>query len=333
MTDFIKFPKIRQFRDIVKHVKGQADFQGLDDAGNAIYEHKDAYPTIKFTGTVKMHGTNGCIVLDEDKNVFVQSRSRQITVLNDNAGFAAFVAGLPQEVFDSFTMRNVAIFGEWAGGNIQKGVALNGLPKMFVIFAIKSLEDDEWLDISNYSFPTQMLNTNGIYVTKQFPCYHIEIDFNVPELAQEQLGKLTEEVEAECPVGKFFDVSGIGEGIVWSNQDDPSSQYKFKVKGPKHSVSKVKTLAAVDVEKVNSIREFVEITVTPQRLEQGIGVMKERGIAIERKSTGDYLRWVVTDILEEELDLLTGNGLCAKDVGGSISSAARPFWFRKTDEV
>ena len=110
-------------------------------------------------------------------------------------------------------------------------------------------------------------------------------------------------------------------------------EYKklHKVKGEKHSVSKVKTLAPVDIEKLNSINEFVEMTVTPQRLEQGIATMLEQDITIERKNTGDFLRWIVNDILKEELDQLTGNGLCAKDVGKAISTKARPFWFSKCD--
>jgi len=328
---FIKFPKIRQFRDVIQHVKKQTDFQGLDNDGNTILEHTSAYPTLTFTGSIKLHGTNAGIVIDENNKVHVQSRTREISVLNDNAGFAAFVAGLPQEVIDSFTMRDVAIFGEWCGGNVQKGVAINELPKMFVIFAIKSLIDNEWLDISKYSFPTQLLNSNKVYIINQFPCYSISIDFNNPEIAQEQLAKLTDSVEKECPVGKYFNVSGTGEGIVWCNAEDTSSEYKFKVKGTKHSSSKVKTLAAVDVEKLNSVREFVETTVTVNRLEQGINELKEQGISIERKNTGTYLRWIVTDILSEELDLLTSNEFCAKDVSGAISNAARFFWFNECD--
>ena len=43
---------------------------------------------------------------------------------------------------------------------------------------------------------------------------------------------------------------------------------KDKVKGEKHSSSKVKKLASVDVEKLNSIKDFVDYAVTESRLEQ-----------------------------------------------------------------
>jgi hypothetical protein len=170
-----------------------------------------------------------------------------------------------------------------------------------------------------------------IYFISQFPSYELEIDFERPEEATEKLQEITLEVEKECPVAKHFGVSGIGEGVVWQSTEDFSSTFWFKVKGEKHSVTKVKKLASVDVEKLNSVREFVEATVTENRLEQGLSVMKERGLEISRKTTGDYLRWVVSDILEEETDLLTKNGLCAKDVGGEISKKARVFWFEVCD--
>jgi len=328
----IKFPKIRQFRDVIKHVRTQHDFQGFDDEDNAIYEHQTPYPQcVSFTGTVKLHGTNAAIVIDSERNITVQSRSREITVENDNAGFAAFVAGLPKSIIDGFSS-DVAIFGEFAGGNIQKGVAINSLPKMFVIFAIKYLEGDgKWTDISKWSFPTELLNSNGIYIINQFPTFEIEIDFNSPEFATEKLQEITLEVEKECPVGKYFGVSGVGEGIVWQAVGCHGRDHVFKVKGEKHSVSKVKTLAPVDIEKLQNVQEFVEMTVTLQRLEQGIATMLERDITIERKNTGDFLRWVIGDIMSEELDQLTGNDLCAKDVNKSISEKARPFWFDACD--
>lgn len=92
--------------------------------------------------------------------------------------------------------------------------------------------------------------------------------------------------------------------------------------------TKVKKLADVDVQKVENVREFIEITVTPGRLEQGLQVLKERKIPLEQQSTGIYLKWLVEDIITEELDTLVKNGLCAKDVNSAISNAGRAFWFK-----
>lgn len=327
---FTAFSKIGQFRNVIHHVKSQTDFKGVDASGEAIYDHTSDYPVMQFRGTVKMHGTNSAIVLDENREITIQSRSRTITVLNDNAGFAAFAAGLSPAVLNLFPT-NTAVFGEWAGGNIQKGVALNGLPKVFVIFGLKNLVNDKWLNVDHFmdfKDHLQMLNDENVFVTTQFPTFEIEIDFNKPELAQERLIEITEQVEKECPVGKFFDVSGVGEGVVWDAVGATTSEFRFKVKGEIHSTSKVKKLADVDVQKVENVREFIEITVTPGRLEQGLQVLKERKIPLEQQSTGIYLKWLVEDIITEELDTLVKNGLCAKDVNSAISNAGRAFWFK-----
>jgi len=50
-------------------------------------------------------------------------------------------------------------------------------------------------------------------------------------------------------------------------------------------------------------------------------------------TTGDYLRWVVTDILKEEADTMEASGLTAKDVGGAISKKAKMYWFAKVNEI
>jgi len=330
-STFFKFPKIGQFRETVKRVKERQDFKGLDDDGNAIRVHDSDYPILRFRGTPKMHGSNGAIVI-ENGEIRVQSRTRIITPTSDNAGFAQFVSSLSKEVIESLP-NNVSIFGEWCGGNIQKGIALNELPKMFVIFGIKTLDESaSWMDLNEMTFDLLKLNDNNVFVITQFPSFSVSIDFNNPELSQNELSELTQQVENECPVGKYFNVTGVGEGIVWTNDSNVSdSSVWFKVKGEKHSVTKVKTLASVDVEKLNSIKEFVDITVTDARLQQGLDYIKEQQLEIHRKNTGTYLRWMFNDIISEELDTLTANNLEVKDVGGAISNKARVFWFNKTD--
>lgn len=57
-----KYPSIEQFRNVIKTVRFNHDFQGKDENGNPIYQHKENYPTLKFQGTVKLHGTNAAIV-------------------------------------------------------------------------------------------------------------------------------------------------------------------------------------------------------------------------------------------------------------------------------
>lgn len=315
----IKYPSIEQFRNVVRSVKSIHDFKGKDEEGKAIYQHTDNYPTLKFTGTVKLHGTNASIVKYIDKVEF-QSRERVLSLDEDNAGFMNYMLSKDLDfLFEKFEfLESVAIYGEWCGGNIQKNVAINGLEKMFVIFGIKI--DENWVDIPIDLFKNQI----GIYNIFQFPTFEIDIDFNKPELSQNKLIEMTISVEECCPVGKFFNKEGVGEGIVFtciSNQD-----LKFKSKGEKHSASKVKTLNVVDVELMESINEFIELAVSENRLQQGISYFNENNIEVDSKNTGQFLSWVVRDVLKEEVDTLEQNGLDEKKAKNAIVKKAR-IWY------
>lgn len=228
------FPSIEQFRNVIRNVSHTIRFGGINPDTNEVTYLDIPLPILKFKGTVKLHGTNGGIILSKDGEISIQSRENNLSIYHDNAGFWLFCQNIPntffQEIKDLFLKDNVkalGIYGEWCGGNIQKGVAINGLPKMFVIFAIKKIYDlipdedgkvnSEWINYNEWK--DIHLNSNNIYNIYQFPTYDIEIDFNNPEDSQNILVKLTEEVEKECPVGKYFGKISIGEGIVWTPTD------------------------------------------------------------------------------------------------------------------
>lgn len=332
--DFVKFPSINQFRHLIRNVRQRSE--------NGIH------PTLPFRGTVKLHGTNASIVFHRGEIGF-QSRTRIITPVDDNAGFAAYMHPLSKDERFGHGLRTlvsqisekgyhfetaferVIIYGEWCGGNIQSGVAINQVDKMFVIFAIKI--GDRWMDMQEMAHVE--LPDYRIFNIMRFPTWEVEIDFNQPELVQQTLIELTNEVERKCPVGAYFGVDGIGEGIVWTctHPDYRSSKYVMKVKGEKHSVSKVKTLAPVDVEKMNTVQEFLDKTVTENRLQQGIDFLRESGLPLTEKSTGDFIRWVYNDIVKEEFDTMCDNGIARKDIGSPLAYKARSWYFQYLEEL
>lgn len=314
-----KYPDTVQFRNIVKTVRLRHDFKGYDDNDNPIYQHDSPYPILKFRGTVKLHGTNGSIVKYADGTTHYQSRDNILSLDRDNAQFMMAMSGKNTDfLFNCHYDDYCAVYGEWCGGNIQKGVAINRLEKMFVIFGIKI--DSEWIDL-----PSDLHdNEQGIYNILQFPTYEIEINFNQPELAQNKMIELTNEVEQCCPVGKYFGVEGVGEGIVFNCITDHS--LRFKSKGEKHSVTKVKKLNPIDIEELNNIKDFVEMVVTENRLEQGICYLNEHHLPVETKSMGHFLKWVNGDVIKEENDTLVENQFDIKKVNKAISQKAR-LWF------
>lgn len=318
-----KFPSIDQFRNVIRELKLNHDYQGKDTNDEPLYSHSEPYPTIAFEGTVKLHGTNAGIVKYNNKIEF-QSRERVLTLTQDNAGFMLSLSSKNlDKLFEGIEFNNyVAIYGEWCGQGIQSGVALSQLPKMFVIFGLKV--DDVWIPYFK-SIPEE-----NIFNIQDFPKFQIEVDFNNPELVQNKLIELTENVEKECPVGKHFGVSGIGEGIVWT-ASYKDKVYRFKTKGEKHSSSKVKTLASVNVDELNSINEFVDYSLTDSRLNQGISVLKEQGLPINQSSTGEFLRWIIGDIVKEESDTIISNQIDMKKANPVISKNARLWYFNNLE--
>ena len=342
MNKHIPFPSITQFKDVVKQVRQNAKY------------HELPLPTITFSGAVKLHGTNSCIVRKVDgtvDDIYAQSRERVLSLESDNAGFNAFVLQhknkfnsiIDMIVYDHMPRSGfVQLYGEWCGGSIQKGVGLNHLPKQFILFAVRISDDAE---SQNWMSPDEMKSIMGYFPSDvircihDFPTFDIDIDFNNPELSQNRLVELTNAVEKDCPVsrqllGMEFNKELVGEGIVYtaiysSVPGFDISGIRFKVKGRLHSSSKVKTLASVDEEKMNSVKEFVDAVCTLNRLEQGITVLKEQGMEIDVKNTGFYLRWLVSDCIKEESGMMVNSGLCTKDVTSSISATGRQFWINQ----
>lgn len=333
----IKMPSIDQFRRIVKQVCDQAAYVETGEDGVVVYDYLKPKPVLIARGTVKVHGTNAGVSCKGDEMWF-QSKANIITIEKDNNGFAAFGNSRREafvKMFDEVKATHkltdqdtVTIYGEWAGGGIQKGVAINGLDRFFAIFGVKITPEDEgqyayWVEYSNLRD-----NSVSIYNIDQFGVCAVEIDFNNPQEAQNEIIELTLAVERECPVGKFFGVSGIGEGLVFTINGFGHPK-TFKSKGELHSKSKVKTLSKVDLERLSLIDACVDEITHDWRFEQGLveiyGSDYEHNL--DRKMLGKFINWVTTDTLKEEYDLIESHGFEPKEVMGKVSQKAKEYYF------
>lgn len=88
----------------------------------------------------------------------------------------------------------------------------------------------------------------------------------------------------------------------------------------------VKTTAAVDVEKLNSINELVESLVTENRLKQGLEYLTEQHLEHEPKNLGTFIKWVMGDVIKEEMDTIHESGTTVKDFTKSATGVIRN-WF------
>jgi len=348
MAQHISYPSIEQFRNVIRSVKDRCTYHGIP------------LPELEFTGTVKLHGTNAAVVIDTDNGeLWAQSRTNVITPESDNAGFAAFVQakaaairGLVNSARIVYGLENfqpgdhLAIYGEWCGQSIQKGVAITGLPKMFVVFGIRvkrTEEDSYWFaphqirDVFD-GYGSETAKNDQIFCIHKFKTYKIHIDFAKPEYASVKLSELTLEVENECPVGKHFGVFGVGEGIVWTANPTTHVPFRvsdlvFKVKGEKHSETKVKTLAPVDVEKIENIRALVEALVTEHRLEKKLDEMENVAkVEATLQNTPVFLKTVGQDVHKEEADTIAASGLPEKEVMSAISKHARQWYLEQVNK-
>lgn len=360
------FHSTGQFRNVVKNIQQQAKFNGFDSDGNVILNELAIAPTIEYIGTVKLHGTNASIIVHEDNTISYHSKnnligyhipSGEFILLSDNAEFAQSMSRRFDSVLEVVEnarrivkehygahLYPIKISGEWAGSGVQKSVGISFLPKKsFFIFGIKAGETDQnakqgWLPVEVTSLLTnEDSHVDGIYSITDFPVSRVKIDFQNPSYSQNTLVEATKSVEECCPVSKqlcLVDENNtpqlLGEGLVWtpvSPEHCWDSGNFFKTKGEKHSVSKVKSVASVDVEKLNSIQEFVEYAATENRLQQGLSEVGK-----DQKLIGAFLSWVSKDINKEEGDVLESNNLTMKDVGKYLSTKARTWYITELNK-
>ena len=297
-----------------------------------------------FAENVLVHNSNAGVRVTHS-DIRPQKRTSVVDIGSDNYGFAAFVHP-NKEMFrcmaESFfghklkKLDDVTFFGEWCGAGIQKNVAVANCEKHFVIF--NGWEQRKgYTSIESITTPLSELerwNANGIYFINQIPTYEIDIDFSDPESALQKMMDWTIEVETQCPWGTFRGVEGIGEGLVWVLTDDPSnSDMWFKTKGLKHkNEGGVTKRIEIDPVKVASKKAFLAAVLPEWRLEQGISQLTQDGLEIVPQSTGAYLKWICQDILKEEADVLTANGLCWKDVQGDVTREARQYFLTEVEK-
>lgn len=331
---FLSYPSIDQFKNTAYQMKQYLEFRNIPEL------------SVLFQGTVKLHGTNAACIMDTDGDIYFQSRSRILDTVNDNCGFCNFGhenIAVFKSIFDRIKELyaqpgKIQLYGEWCGGNIQKGVGLNKVPRMFVIFDIRISEDDEsknWFNAEMISEVMAGISTDTIKHIYLFDTFFLNISTNNLETGRETLEQLTREVEKDCPVSRAIlgNTSDTlpGEGIVWKAKSSNDklvdlSRFTFKTKGEEHKTLKTKQLVPMDVELANNVSELVNTILTNARLEQGIAYLKEQNLPIINTSTMHYINWVIDDCFKECNDIIVASGIDTKLVKKNLAETARKFF-------
>lgn len=89
--------------------------------------------------TEKIDGTNAQIVITDEGQMFVGSRTRYISTAEDNHGFARWAVEHADELLALGAGRH---YGEWWGSGIQRGYGLPKGEKRFSLFNVSRWADD-----------------------------------------------------------------------------------------------------------------------------------------------------------------------------------------------
>jgi hypothetical protein len=279
MKRLIKFPSIDQFRTTVQQVQRAASFAGLDEAGEAIYNHSPDYPIVKAKATEKIHGTNAGVCFNEEDGFWVQSKENIIggETGSDNAACAFHAQGLQSqwmEIIRSLAAEHnvnlnekiLTVYFEWCGGSVQKLSAVTGFDKMAMIFSYFKVSPKEpdpeetsvWYPTLVSGVPVANDAVN-IFNIQNFPTYEFEINFSPAQalMSQNAMVDLVAKIEASSPVGEQFGKEGnVGEGIVvaflYKNQ-----LFQTKVKGELHANKATLKGLKVDQATENTILQFL----------------------------------------------------------------------------
>lgn len=332
----------------------RTEYTGKDSEGNAIYVQKKL-PTVKAIGLEKINGTQASIHFNNLDGFWAQSKEQIITPEKDNAG-SAFAAQQRKEewitiVKDLADFYNIdldkyiiSIFYEWCGIGIQKHTAVEGLEKRAMIFQHfkcspiehTDQEDEEeeeeeeaakWLS----TLATTRNESVLIFNLCDFPLYELEVDFNSPGIAQNKMLELLEKIEDNSPVGQQFGFKGnTAEGIVFTFEHE-NTVYRWKVKGEKHSKSKVKTLKPVDNEKEQLKQDCAQKITPGWRLEQMYDLANDTinsGVP-DIKNIGLFIKMVNQDIIKEDSDIIVEFGLEPKDIFSNVARIIKAWYFEQ----
>lgn len=336
MTMFKKYNKIPQLRELINDLTDRFQFIGKDQNNKAIFDRNIKLPVFKCQGTIKIDGTN-IGIFKNNNNLQIQSKNQIIKdvdhyniswFVNNHLLDFNYIFDLIYKQYGYNSGYNYYVFGEYFGKNISgNNTAISDLDRKFYIF--DGYITNECGKIINYFSDNfiSLLHGQDIFNSYMFPNYEITLDLNNPLIAIEEINSILNNIEHECPVGKYFNKIGDCEGIVWNFYTNLNERYQFKTKTPKFSVvkhTKNKKPVSIDPEIINSINDFLNYALTENRLKQGLQEICQNK-SIKSKDILPFINWITNDIWSEEIQTITKNNLPKKELNSEIANIARNY--------
>jgi hypothetical protein len=350
---FYRYPSIEAFPKAMKHITKVAKGR----------------PFVEYVGYPKIHGTNGAIVYCPSKSEvpYAQSRNRVITSDDDHADFATYVdshkefyANLIEKMNacvvhysnrervdnNNLEFDTTVLYGEWCGQGIQKDVAVAHLSRRFIVFDVCFIRNTldgktikTWLtpgDACNHRLDNLLCAPEHLlWNIFMFPTYYVSVDVDDPMKSfREDIEPIVKSVVNRCPVGCYFGVEGLGEGIVWTTSEPPYHRMKTKADTwhlycvQNDPTLKGTTTSTTPAERMKS---FLDTVVTTERLEQGIDeVIYEHNRSVTKKHINAFTKWIIEDVEKEHKDLCEDTfQLSFKRCKKNISKRARQWYINQ----
>lgn len=350
----IKFESIERLEVVLKTIKHKSFMIGLDGENKPIYNTSLPLPTVEITLTEKIHGMNASVCYSNKEGIYFQKRSEIINDKNDNWGFGEFakersaifmelIIKLAKENNINLDTHRISLFGEFAGTGIQKGSALDGMSKKFIIF--------QKFKVSNVNEELRAEDTKW-YKTKiadKWICSELHsifnimnhfvkiVSFNFANFDEEyqDLNDILLDIENSSPIGEYLGkLNNIGEGLI-GNFEFLGDEYTFKIKGSKFQRTSVKKPKFnIDNELIQKKLECALKVCQPFRLEQvWMEIFEFNGVSFDTepniKKLGDFIKKVITDIIKEETIAFEEFNLTPKEVFPFISKICSKWFFEQ----
>lgn len=321
------------------------EIQGLNNIRKYTATHPEIlndHSKVNYRCKVKLHGENHAIQVHADGRLVMQSRTTELSVENDNKGFAKWVKSHEDLWKAGSIIKDMIVFGEWIGPGVQKGVACSEIPKKcFAVFAARSFDESVFIVEPKELWAL----VYGIPDTYVIPWYDelfaqmeqlpkMELDWSASDESLSPIvnciNGLVMEVEKNDPwVEAMFGIKGTGEGLVFYPMSEAHKGYTnfgnlcFKAKGEAHKNIATAKPAQLNAETVASVDEFVSLVLTTARLEQGAKSI------YDLKLTGNFVKWVCQDVQKETKDELLASSLTWDQVSKAVSEKARNWYLGK----
>ena len=345
----IPYPDTPTFHNLYKEVqrntdnKGRLTYANFDPSLGILptleqIELLQAYtpimPIIQFIGSEKLHGENMAVCFSQDE-VWVQGRNHIRTILDDQNGMAAFVestkqhwAQLSLHLCDkhnlSLATHTIILDMEWAGANIQKGnAACSGTDKGAYLFDYFRIVDNTTNEVQYLPISiNEPLHAHNIHLMQHFGTYTITLDFNQPAECEAALKQLAEQVETNSPIAAYFNKpDNVGEGVYLIGFHE-GIMYRLKAKGEKHGGKPKEPRQPKSDEQSEHLQATADKLTPVWRITQAITEVN----ATELKHTGKVIKWVLADIVKEELPTLEEAKLTLKEVSNYVSKIVSTYY-------